>query len=76
MNLDDMIILLFGKPLVFWLGLIVLAFFIIQVTLGILMTVGKKYGLLKYHKLNALILCIILLIHIFYGLSLYFNLHL
>lgn len=68
-----MILILFGKPLVFWLGLLVGVSFIIQVTLGVMMTAGKRYGLLKYHKLNALILCILVLIHIFFGLSLYFN---
>jgi hypothetical protein len=71
-----MVTLLLGKPLVFWLGLLVLVFFIAQVTLGIMMTAGKKYGLLKYHKVSALILCILVVIHILYGLSLYFNLHL
>ena len=66
-----MIIILFGKPLVFWLGLIVLVFFILQVTLGVMMTVGKKYGLLKYHKINAGILIVLVIIHLIFGLLLY-----
>lgn len=66
-----MIIILLGKPLVFWLGFLVLICFIIQITLGVMMTAGKKYGLLKYHKLNALLLCVLVIIHLILGISLY-----
>lgn len=65
-----MIILLLGKPLVFWLGLLALIFFSLQIILGIMMTHGRPH-LLKYHKLNAIILSTIVLIHLIFGLTLY-----
>ena len=46
-----MIILLFGKPLVFWLGLITLISFICQITLGYLLSHGRS-DLFKYHKIT------------------------
>ena len=70
------VILIFDRPLVFWLGLIVLPLFVLQIIIGILMTSGGKYQLLKYHKLNALILSILVIIHALFGISLYINLHL
>lgn len=65
-----MITIILGKPLVFWLGLLALIFFLIQITLGILMDKGRK-DLYKYHKINAKILSIIVLIHLIFGLTLY-----
>jgi hypothetical protein len=65
-----MIILLFGKPLVFWLGIFTLIFFSLQIYLGLRM-IKSKPELLKYHKLNAIILCFLVLIHITLGLLLY-----
>lgn len=68
------IIIIFNRPLVFWLGFVVLAFFILQIVIGLLMTVSGKYDLLKYHKINALILSLLVIVHIIFGLSLYLNL--
>lgn len=68
------VILIFDRPLVFWLGFVVLIFFTLQIVIGLLMTVGGKYNLLKYHKINALILSLLVIIHIIFGLSLYLNL--
>jgi hypothetical protein len=65
-----MIIILFGKPLVFWVGILALLFFSLQIYLGVKMTKGHP-GLLKYHRLNAVVLCFIVAIHLVLGLMLY-----
>ena len=65
-----MIIILFGKPLVFWFGLLALVSFAWQIYLGVKMTKGHP-ELLKYHRLNAMILCVIVGIHLVLGLLLY-----
>ncbi len=65
-----MVIILFGKPLVFWVGILASLFFSLQIYLGVKMTKGRP-ELLKYHKLNALILCFIVVIHLVLGLMLY-----
>jgi hypothetical protein len=65
-----MIFILFGKPLVFWLGLITLASFITQITLGYLLSHGRS-DLFKYHKMNAIFLSILVLIHLTLGFLLY-----
>jgi hypothetical protein len=65
-----MIIILFGKPLVFWVGILALLFFSLQIYLGIKMTKGRR-DFFKYHKLNAFILCLIVVVHLIFGLMLY-----
>jgi len=65
-----MIVLLFGKPLVFWLGIIVLVFFVLQIYLGVAMVRGN-IKLLKYHKLNALVLSLLVIFHLILALFLY-----
>lgn len=65
-----MIIILFGKPLVFWIGLLALVSFSLQIYLGVKMVKGRP-DFLKYHKLNAAILCFIVLVHLTLGLMLY-----
>lgn len=66
-----MIIILFGKPLVFWMGIIALISFSYQIYLGLKMTKGGRYDLLPRHRLNAFILSGIVIIHLILGLSLY-----
>ena len=66
----NMIIILFGKPLVFWVGIITFLVFALQIYLGMMM-VRARPELLKYHRLNAIILCLIVVIHAFLGLMLY-----
>lgn len=65
-----MIIILWGKPLVFWVGIVVLLFFSLQIYLGARMMKGHP-ELLKYHRMNAFILCVIVIIHLILGLYLY-----
>ncbi len=65
-----MLIVLFGKPLVFWLGALALLSFSLQIYLGLKMVKGR-HGLLKYHKLNAFILCAIVFAHLVFALFLY-----
>jgi len=65
-----MIILLFGKPLVFWAGILALLSFSFQIYSGMKMTKGHP-KFFKYHKLNAIILSFIVVIHLVLGLILY-----
>ena len=65
-----MIIILFGKPLVFWFGLLALIFFSLQIYLGFKMVKGRP-EFFKYHRLNAFILCFIVIIHLTLALMLY-----
>jgi len=65
-----MIIILFGKPLAFWLGFLALASFCWQIYLGVRMTKGHPEPL-TYHRVNAGILTVIIIVHMFFGLSLY-----
>jgi hypothetical protein len=67
-----MVFIIFGKPLVFWLGLITLGSFIFQIYLGYRLTHGRS-DLFKYHKLNAFVLSCLVLIHLTLGFLLYFN---
>ena len=65
-----MLFLLFGKPLVFWMGILALILFIGQIYLGVAVTRGKVH-FLPYHKINALILSLIVLFHLILALQLY-----
>ncbi len=65
-----MIFIILGKPIVFWLGLLALIFFLIQISTGILMTKGHP-KMFKYHKISAIIFSIIVLLHVLFALSLY-----
>lgn len=67
-----MITLFLGKPIVFWLGILVLISFVIQLITGAMMTMGKRYEFLKYHKINVAILVILVILHVIYGLLIYF----
>lgn len=66
-----MIVIILGKPLVFWLGLVTLASFIWQLYLGYGLTHGRSY-LFTYHRLNAAILASLVLLHLIFGFLLYF----
>jgi len=65
-----MVIILFGKPLVFWFGILALLSFSLQIYLGMKMVKGRP-DLLKYHKFNAVILCSIVAVHLVSALILY-----
>ncbi len=67
-----MIFLVFGKPLVFWLGLITLCSFVFQIYLGYRLSHGRS-DLFKYHRLNAVVLCCLVAIHLTLGFLLYFQ---
>lgn len=66
-----MIYILFGKPLVFWVGIIALISFSYQIYLGVKMTKDGRFDLLPRHRMNAFILSAIVFIHLLLGLSLY-----
>jgi hypothetical protein len=60
-------ILLLGKPLLFYFGILALILFVLQMLFGILMTKGHP-KLFKYHKINSIILSIVVLIHVILAL--------
>ncbi len=70
MTVKNMIYILFGKPLVFWFGIIAFMLFFYQIYLGLKMAKGN-FGLLPRHRFNAFILFAIVIIHLLLGLSLY-----
>jgi hypothetical protein len=66
-----MIILLFGKPIVFWLGFVALASFLFQLYLGYKLWRGHR-NLLRLHLINAIVLSCIVGVHLVFGLLLYY----
>jgi len=64
-----MVPIFLGKALGFWIGVLALISLLIEITLGLLMDKGKK-GIYKYHKLNAIILTVIVLMHLISSLFL------
>lgn len=66
-----MMFILFGKPIVFWLGSIALISFIYQLYLGYGMTRGHT-DYYRKHKINARILTVLVIIHIIFGIIIYF----
>lgn len=65
-----MIIILYGKPLVFWLGILTLISFIYQLYLGYKLSHGRS-DFFKAHKINALVLTILVIIHLTLGFLMY-----
>jgi dolichyl-phosphate-mannose--protein O-mannosyl transferase len=63
-------IILFGKPLVLWFGVLALILFLLQILFGILMRKGHP-KMFKYHKINAIVLTIVVLTHAILALILY-----
>lgn len=66
-----MVFIIFGKPLVFWFGLITLISFILQIYLGYRLSHGHP-ELFKYHRLNAIVLMCLVLVHLTLGFLLYY----
>ena len=65
-----MFIIIFGKPLTFWIGIFALLSLSLQIYLGMRMVKGRP-DLFKYHKMNAGILVSIVIIHAILALALY-----
>ena len=65
-----MIFLILGKPLVFWVGFITFASFIMQLYLGYRLSHGRS-DLFTYHRSNAVVLACLVAIHLTFGLLLY-----
>jgi hypothetical protein len=65
-----MFIIIFGKPLAFWIGIAALLSLSLQIYLGMRMVKGRP-ELLKYHKINAGFLVSIVIIHAILVLALY-----
>ncbi|MGA2286251.1 MAG: hypothetical protein ABSG55_08295 [Dehalococcoidia bacterium] len=63
--------IVFDKPLNIWLGLVLLALLLAQATSGILMVRGRR-KLFAYHVSNAGIIAMVLGVHAFYGIGIWF----
>jgi hypothetical protein len=63
--------IVFDKPLNIWLGLVLLALLLLQATSGILMVRGRR-SLFAYHVLNAGLIAMVLGVHAFYGIGIWF----
>ena len=63
--------IVFNKPLNIWLGLVLLALLLLQVTSGALMAKGKR-NLFAYHITNAGLIAIVVGVHAFYGIGIWF----
>ncbi|MCX8202470.1 MAG: hypothetical protein N3G74_01535 [Candidatus Micrarchaeota archaeon] len=61
----------FGKPLIFYVGLLGFLFFLATLSIGILISKGKSIDI-KWHKTSAIITFIFVLLHAIMGLFLYF----
>jgi hypothetical protein len=64
--------LIFGRPINVWLGIVLGVFLLLQIYLGIMMVRRGRMNLLKLHKINAILLLIIALVHAYYGLGIWF----
>lgn len=62
---------IFGKPIHIWLGMILSILIFWQIYLGISIYKGK-WNILKYHKWNAAAIVAIMLIHMFFGIGIWF----
>lgn len=66
--------LIFGKPLIFYFGVITLLSFLITATIGYInLKKGITKNLLSWHLIMATTSIILALLHALLGLSLYFN---
>jgi len=63
-------IFIFNLPLTFYVGILTFLLLLFQITLGIMMMKGKV-KLLGIHKVNAIILVSIAVIHLYLALRLY-----
>lgn len=66
-----MIIIVLGKPLAFWIGILAFFSLSLQIYLGMKMAKGHP-ELLKYHRLNAIILFSVVVVHLLLVLALYY----
>ena len=64
--------LIFGRPINVWLGIVLGVFLLFQIYLGIMMVRRGRINLLKLHKINAILLLIVTLVHAYYGLGIWF----
>jgi hypothetical protein len=63
--------IVFDKPLNIWLGLILAALLVAQVTSGILMVRGRRV-LFVPHVVNAGLIAIVVSVHAFFGIGIWF----
>lgn len=63
--------ILFDKPLNVWLGLALIPLLVLQMASGIILFRGR-YETLLVHRLNALLLSMVMAVHAFYGIGVWF----
>jgi hypothetical protein len=62
---------LFEKPIIVWLGIVLVLLLYLQLVTGIMRSRGR-YNFLPHHKFNALLIVIVVGVHAFYGIGLWF----
>ena len=60
--------IIFGKPVIFWLGVTTLAILIIVASFGYLIHHGNRHVKFSYHKYLAFTLVVIAIIHGTFGI--------
>ncbi len=71
MNFLTTVPLIFDKPIYVWLGIILLFLVALQIILGLMMVHGRP-ELLRYHKINAALIVLVIVFHALYGLGVWF----
>lgn len=71
MRLLTTVPVILGKPVNIWEGLLLLGLITLQVWSGVSVFRGKG-SLLRYHKFNAGLIVVVVLIHAYFGIGVWF----
>ena len=63
--------IVFDKPINIWLGFVIIAVLLVQVSSGILMVRGRR-SLLAPHLMNAGLIAVVVGVHAFLGIGVWF----
>jgi hypothetical protein len=63
--------IVFDKPINVWLGLVLIALLLVQITSGVLMVRGRR-ALFIPHVVNAGLIAVVIAVHAYYGIGVWF----
>jgi hypothetical protein len=63
--------IVFDKPINIWLGFVLIALLLVQITSGVLMVRGRR-ALFLPHVINAGLIAVVLAVHAYYGIGVWF----
>ncbi|MGD0205382.1 MAG: hypothetical protein ABSB57_02935 [Dehalococcoidia bacterium] len=63
--------MIFDKPINIWLGLVLIALLLVQITSGVLMVRGRRV-LFVPHVANACLIALVVAVHAYYGIGVWF----